>query len=264
MDITKVSMTSGNEFENIIANIIRGGAGQLTAYQTLPLGCLGDGGIDVVEIDKNGFCYACYGAESRDSYQKGVVKKFKNDCDNFFKNKAKWNNAKKFVFVTNQIDTRQPDKFIEEIGNMIKKYNFDIEVWSLKDFFDYFKIGASKIKERLQNDIFEKFNNSYLNHMLTEQSWHGAFSVEDYNYVLNLFYYLKTNKIFDEDIANLYEQLNTILEIFNNHSQLENGYYKSYPRSDRNDIFEETHRAINEIQKRLGSFHKSLSEFIKA
>lgn len=262
-NIFEISLKSGNEFEDWVAKIVRGKPGNLNGYQTLAKGRHGDGGLDIIDT-RHKLYFACYGAETKDTFTKNVSRKFKGDFQNFLKNNKLWASEKFiFIFVTNQIKSQQYADVISEIIKISNSYNHKIEIWSLSQFFEFYNLNNNRLRERFQNEIHDKIEKSLLHHMLHEQDWNGSFSEEYFNSVYDLFYYLEKNKQFDSNINNLYLDLSEILKSFSNYSKFENGHYKSWPRDEFNTILKETRDAIYNIHDKLTIFTKSLSNFIR-
>ncbi|MFW6016155.1 MAG: hypothetical protein ACOCRK_06925 [bacterium] len=148
----EVSRISGNAFENWFSRLMK--KKYPNRYiQTRALGSKGDLKVDGV-LD-NTICFACYGAENSQNFNKYCTGKFRKDLMGFnnIKN-SKWSTINKWIFVTNSQHENLPAKIVSQKNSLIKRLNitFECNIWTLYD------IDRNVYKKQVISPSNEKIN----------------------------------------------------------------------------------------------------------
>lgn len=253
--------SSGIEFEKRIVELINGYYDEQVAYQTKLQGNKGDGGIDIVININIGL--ACFSPENKMNFLKNGCLKFENDFRKFFSvRESMWNQIKKFIFITSYNDAF-PAELISKKNQLIEEFNFDIEIWNLKDLINKYVKNPKNTELLLIKETFKKciFNDMEMRNLFEERSWHASITTREYKNIREVFYLLDKYKFLNSEICEMYKIYYQLFSTYNENSEMYNGYYKS-KRDRYNGIIKEVDEKIEEVHKLAKQFYKKMCSFI--
>ncbi len=253
--------SSGIEFEKRVVELINEHHGEQVAYQTKLQGNKGDGGIDIVVNISLGL--ACFSPENEMNFLKSSCLKFENDFKKFISvRESMWKQITKFIFVTNYKEAF-PAELISKKNQLINEFNFDIELWNLKDLINKYVENPKNTEILLIKETFKKciFDDMEMRSLFEERSWHAPITMGEYKNIREVFYLLDKYKFLNSEIYEMYKIYCQLFSIYNENSEMYNGHYKS-KRDRYNGIIKEVDGKIEEVHKLAEQFYERMCSFI--
>lgn len=180
----KLSRKSGYTFENWFSRLMK--EKYSTRFIQTKNAGKGDYKVDCV-LDLN-TCFACYGAQNSQSFDRNSPQKFAKDLKKFYKiKKYKWPTMKNWVFVTNSQHEELPADLVSKKLKLLKELDIDFNcsIWTLYDIDN--KINNQKIVLSKNEDII-KLCNKLLIFLMEYKRLRIDF--QDYGYESNFYYKL--------------------------------------------------------------------------